>query len=138
MVDHRRLGTLPVGSRTDKCRVEAVQACRDPVAAIRSEGRTIGCAFISESLKDFASLDWIRKGTPLPTDSVTADFNADKSNVAHVARAEGKSTLQNWFNGPYRQKIVEEVVVLGGYGKALTVLTGIEPPDELEDEEELE
>ena len=37
--------------------------------------------------------------------------------------------------GSQRQKNVKEVVGMGGYGKILTVLTGIEPPDELDDEE---
>lgn len=30
---------------------------------------------------------------------------------------------------------MEEIVRLGSYGKVLTVLAGLEPPDELEDEE---
>ena len=42
-------------------------------------------------------------------------------------RASGTSGLQDWFNGPHRQEVVEEVVGLGRYGKTLTVLTGMEP-----------
>ncbi len=116
--------------------IRYAQTNRDPVAVIRSEGRTIDYAFMSEPLKDFSDLDWIRKGTPLPAGSITAAFNADKGNVKRAARADGTSALQDWLNGPHRQEIVEEVIGLGGYGKTLTVLTGMEAPDEIEDDED--
>jgi len=107
---------------------------RDPAVIVLSHGQTIDYAFMSESFKEISGLDWISKGTPLPPESVTADFNSDQGNVENAGRAEGTSTLQDWFNGPYRQEIVEEVVGLGSYGKTLTVLTGMESPDELEDD----
>ncbi len=116
--------------------IRYVQTSRDPVAVIRSKGRTIDYAFMSNPLKDIRGLDWIRKGTPLPPDCITAIFNADKNNIERAARADGTSTLQDWFNGPYRQEVVEEVIGLGSYGKTLTVLTGIELPEESEDEDE--
>lgn len=115
--------------------IRYAQTSRDPVAVIRSDTGTIDYAVMSSALMDFPGLDWIRKGTPLPSGSVTADFNADTENIARGRRAEGQSCLQDWFNGQHRQEIVEEVVGLGRYGKALTVLTGMEPPDEFEDEE---
>lgn len=116
--------------------IRYAQTIRDPVAVIRSEGGFIDYAFMSDSLKEFPDLDWIRKGTPLPTGSVTAGFNQDADKIARARRADGASSLQNWFNGPHRQEIIEEVVGLGRYGKTITVLTGMEPPDEVEDEEE--
>lgn len=115
--------------------IRYAQTSRDPVAVIRSSGSTIDYSVMSSPLMDFPGLDWIRKGTPLPSSSATAEFNADVENVARSRRAEGQSHLQDWFNGVHRQEIVEEVVGLGSYGKVLTVLTGMEPPDELEDEE---
>ena len=115
--------------------IRYAQTSRDPVAVIRSGTGTIDYAVMSSPLMDFPGLDWIRKGTPLPSASVTADFNADAENIARGRRAEGQGCLQDWFNGQHRQEIVEEVVGLGSYGKALTVLSGMEPPDELEDEE---
>ena len=115
--------------------IRYAQTSRDPVAVIRSGVGTIDYAVMSSALMDFPGLDWIRKGTPLPSGSVTADFNADAENIARRRRAEGQSYLQDWFNGQHRQEIVEEVVGLGRYGKTLTVLTGMEPPDEFEDEE---
>lgn len=133
----RAIETLASDCRTslEATAIRFAQTNRDPVAVIRSDGRTIDYAFMSEPLKDFPDLDWIRKGTPLPVDSVTANFNADKSNIERAACAEGTSALQDWFNGPHRQDVVEQVVGLGSYGKTLTVLTGMEPPDEIEDEE---
>ena len=115
--------------------IRYAQTHRDPVAVVRSGANTIDYAFMSSPLKDFPGLDWIRKGTPLPAGSVTADFNADSENIARGLRADGQSGLQDWFNGPHRQTIVEEVVGLGSYGKTLTVLTGMESPDEIEDDE---
>ena len=118
--------------------IRYAQTNREPVAVIRSQGQTIDYAFMSDPLKDFPDLDWIRKGTPLPAQSVTSAFNSDKGNVVRAERADGTSTLQDWFNGPYLQEVVEEVVGLGNYGKTLTVLTGMEPPDEIDDEADLE
>ena len=115
--------------------IRYAQTSRVPVVVIRSGANTIDYAFMSSPLKDFPGLDWIRKGTPLPSGSVTADFNAYAENIAWGRRAEGRSCLQEWFNGPHRQEVVEEVVGLGSYGKTLTVLTGMEAPDEIEDDE---
>ena len=91
---------------------------------------------MSEALKDFPDLQWIRKGTPLPPGCVTAAFNANKANIELAERADGRSNLHEWFDSPYRQEVIEEVVGLGSYGKTITVLTGMEPPDEIEDDED--
>lgn len=116
--------------------IRYAQTSRDPVAVIRSEGGFIDYAFMSDPLKDFPDLEWIRKGAPLPTGSVTEGFNQDADNIACARRADCESSLQDWFNGPHRQEILEEVVGLGSYGKTITVLSGMEPPDEMDDEDE--
>ena len=115
--------------------IRYAQTNREPVAIVRSRARTIDYAVMSSPLKDFPGLDWIRRGTPLPAESVTAAFNADAENVDQGRRAEGESSLQDWFNGPHCQAVVEQVVGLGSYGKTLTVLTGMEPPDEIDDDD---
>ena len=115
--------------------IRYAQTSRAPVAVVRSRAGTIDYAFMSSPLRDFPGLDWIRRGTPLPSDSVTATFNADAENVSQRRRVDGESNLQDWFNGPHDQVVVEEVVGLGSYAKTLTVLSGIEPPDEIEDDE---
>lgn len=126
------------GTSLEATAIRFVLTNRDPVAVIRSDGRFIDYVFMSGPLTEFPGLDWVRKGTPLPKDSITASFNADKSKIQRAARAEGKSALQDWFNGPHQQDVVEEVIGLGSYGKTLTVLTGMESPDEVEDEDDLE
>ena len=123
------------GTSLEASAIRYVKISRDPVAVIRSDNTAIDYAMMSASLKDFRGLDWIRKGAPLPPESVTARFNADAENIVRGQRAEGGSCLQDWFNGPHRQELVEEVVGLRNYGKTLTVLTGMEAPDEFEDEE---
>ena len=115
--------------------IRYAQTSCEPVAVIRSEGGTMEYAVMSGALRDFQGIDWIRKGTPVPPDSVTADFNADTEQIAQRRRASGQNCLQDWLNGPRRQEIIEEVIGLGSYGKTLTVLTGMESPDETEDDE---
>ena len=115
--------------------IRYVQTNRDPVAVIRSEGRIIDYAFMSDPLRDFRGLDWISKGTPLPAGSVTFGFNMDQGKVLRAERAEGVSSFEDWFNGQHCQEIVEEVIGLGSYGKTLTVLTGMEAADQLEDDD---
>lgn len=110
--------------------------CPDPAAVVRSQGGTIDYAFMSNSLRDFDGLDWIRKGSLLPTDCATREFNLDDANVRSGLKAEGSSALQDWLGGPYRQKIREEVAGLGTYAKTLTVLTGMQSPEELEPDDE--
>ena len=115
--------------------IRYAQTSRDPVVVIRSGASTIEYAVMSHKLKEFPGLDWIRKGMPLPPNSITAGFNANRDNITRGRRAEGEGCLQDWFNGPNRQEIIEEVVGLGSYGKTLTVLTGMEHPEEMEDDE---
>ena len=137
-------GLKAIESLADLCKtsfeataIRYAQTSPDPVAVIRSENNTIDYAFMSESLKDFSGIDWIRgKRTPLPGGSVTARFNATQSRIKNRERDQGMSRLQDWFNGPHSQEILEEVVGLGRYGKTLTVLTGMESPDEVEDDDE--
>ena len=115
--------------------IRYVGLSREPIVLIRSEGQVIDYAIMSDPFMDIRGLDWIRKGTRLPMDSVTATFNADKRRVERGERSEGTATLQSWFNGPHRQEVFEEVIGLGDYGRTLTVLTGIEMPDEDDDDE---
>jgi len=132
-----RLAAL-CGTSLEATAIRYAQCAPDPVAVIRSAGRTIDYAFMSAALMDFPELEWIRKGTPLATTTVTYRFNGNAEHVRKAARDHGASTLQDWFGGPHRQEVVEEVAGLGSYGKTLTILTGMEPPDEGDDEHHLE
>lgn len=123
------------GASLEAAAIRFAALADDPIAVVCSKGARIEYSTMSKSLRDFPGIDWIRRGARLPPNTVTAAFNADGGNVDSGSRDEGTSCLQDWFNGPYRQEIVEEVVGLGSYGKTLTVLTGIESPDWFEDED---
>lgn len=119
--------------------IRYAQRTSDAAAIVVSSGQSIDYCFMSESLREVRGLDWIRKGSVVPRSSVTSGFNADPANIARGERADGESTLQDWFGGDLEVELTEEVVGLGAYGKTLTVLTAPELPDAegIEIEEEL-
>jgi IrrE N-terminal-like domain len=136
-------GLQAVEAIADKCEtsleaaaIRFTQLFPDPAAVVRSQGRIIDYVFMSNSLRDFDGLDWIRKGALLPTQCATREFNLNDANVRSGLRTEGTSALQDWLGGPHRQEIREEVAGLGSYAKTLTVLTGMQSPDELESDDE--
>jgi hypothetical protein len=116
--------------------IRFAQCSRNPSAIIRSEKGTIDYCFMSRSLKDFPGIEYIRRGSALSHDTVTYRFNSHPEKVRYSARESGVSRLQDWFGGQERQRISEEVVGLGRYGKTLTLLTDIDlPEDDFADEE---
>lgn len=96
---------------------------RDGVAVLMSSGQTIDWCFMSDGLKQAKGLSWVRKGTPVPTGTVTASFNARPDNVRTGQRDSGDGRLNDWMDGERVYAITEEVVGLGHYGRTLTVLT---------------
>lgn len=119
--------------------IRYAQRTSDAAAIVVSAGQTIDYCFMSESLREFRGLDWIRKGSVIPHSSVTSGFNADPAKIARGERTDGDSNLQDWFGGDVDVELAEDVVGLGAYGRTLTVLTATDLPDaeELEEEEEL-
>lgn len=116
---------------------------RDAVAVILSTGPSIDWCFMSEGLKEGKKLEWIKKGTPVPSGTVTESFNALPENVRLGKKDSGDGRLNDWMGGERIYRITEEVVGLGQYGRTLTVLTcesltaqanGDESGDEGEDE----
>ena len=51
-------------------------------------------------------------------------------------RVEAAGELQDWFGGDRSLSVAEQVVGLGNYGKTLTVLTGLDIEEQLEEIEE--
>ena len=96
---------------------------RDAVAVICSTGPAIDWCFMSDALKQVKGLRWLRKGTPVPRRTITAEFNAKPENVRTGGRAAGDGNLDEWMDGERNHRIVEEVVGLGQYGRTLSVLT---------------
>lgn len=109
-----------------------------PAAIIVSEGQCINYCFMSQALKAFQGIQWLRKGTPLPAGGLTSAFNRDTQNIAEGLRDEDESNLQDWFGGERPIDVVEQVRGLGAYGKTLTVITCRSTAEESDEEEELE
>lgn len=108
--------------------IRYAQVSQHPMAVIRSQGRSIDYAFMSDALMDFPTIDWISKGTSVPTDSITFKLNMSQGECVAPKRDEGISSIQVWFAGQPHRDILEEAVGLGSYGKTLTVLTVIGTP----------
>jgi Zn-dependent peptidase ImmA (M78 family) len=106
-----------------------------PVAVIVSHGDKVVYCFMSESFKGLGKLTYLRKSSPLPQGE-TLEFNRDQDNVLCLQRAEGETSLEDWFDGSHRIKLREEVMGLGKTGNTLTVLSGEELPDDFEEDDE--
>jgi hypothetical protein len=119
--------------------IRYAQRTPEPAAIVVSIAHTVDYCFMSDSFRELRGIDWLRKESSLPRSSVTYRFNDNDANVARGERADGESSLQDWFGGTLQAKLYEEVIGLGGYGKTLTILTASDLPDpeEIEQEEEL-
>ena len=119
--------------------IRYAQHTPEAVAIIISTTHLIDYCFMSDTLKEFRGLDWLRKDTPVPSNTFTYNFNKKASNVSEGVRKEGDTNLQHWFGGDHEIEMLEEIIGLGSYGKTLTVLSTSDLPtiDELNDEEAL-
>jgi Zn-dependent peptidase ImmA (M78 family) len=116
--------------------IRYAQLSEEPVAVVMSTGTRIEWCFMSEALKELKGIDWVRKRQLVPSGTTTGSFNMSQQNVIQARREEGSCDLQDWFGGPTRMEICEDVIGLGRYDKTLTVLHGIELPDEEQEREE--
>jgi hypothetical protein len=108
----------------------------DAVAIVISTGLLIDFCFMSDTIKALPQLSWLRKGTPLPRDTATAEINAIARRVADGERAEAEIDIMDWLGGARSVKAIEQVVGLGSYGKTLTVLTCASIEDETYQEDD--
>ncbi|HVM78160.1 MAG TPA: ImmA/IrrE family metallo-endopeptidase [Stellaceae bacterium] len=102
----------------------------DAVAVIISTGPTIDICFFSDTMKSLPQLTWLRKGTPVPRNTATAQLNASSARIGDGDRADADIDLMDWLGGARSVRATEQVVGLGGYGKTLTVLTCLSFQDE--------
>lgn len=116
--------------------IRFAQCTSDPVAIVVSTGMIVDYCFMSDDLRECSGIDWLRKGQAVPRGTPTARFNQEPVNVRIGRRLEDVSTLSAWFGGNRDIELQEDVIGLGSYGKSLTVLYGIELPDEEEEEDE--
>lgn len=91
------------------------------VAVVVSTDGTVNFTIFSDGMKD-AKVRWLRPGSAIPSSSVTAQFIAEEGNVPNAQSAAGTANLSEWFECPTSHDVTEEVVGLGSYGKALTVI----------------
>ena len=116
--------------------IRAAECCPYPVAVVVSREQKIAYTFLSETFKELGRLTFLRKGDPLPM-SATSRFNTVPENVRRGRRITEQTDLSVWFDGPCGVQLDEEVLVLGGYGYTLTVLSSEElPEDPAEDDDE--
>jgi len=92
----------------------------------------------SQALTGVKSLRWLKKGSLIPSGTVTAQFNQDKENILNGEKAEGWTHLHYWFDEAPQVEMKEDVVGLGSYEKTLTILFINEAIDTEEDDEYLE
>ncbi len=117
--------------------IRLIQRTSEPAAVIVSSGVNIDYAFLSDALKEFPKLTWLKKGQPLPRASVTHDILSHRQ--SNKNRDEATGDFQEWFGGSIQGEIYEEVIKLGTYGKTLTILDCSDLPtlDELGEEHDL-
>ncbi len=108
----------------------------DAVAIVISTGPTIDFCFLSDTMKTLPQLAWLRKGTPLPKGTATAQLNANTPRIADGDRTEADINIMDWLGGTRSAPATEQVVGLGNYGKTLTVLTCPSVQDETYKEED--
>ncbi|HBN22564.1 MAG TPA: hypothetical protein DD412_04940 [Holosporales bacterium] len=119
--------------------IRYAQHAPEAVAIIISTNDLIDYCFMSDTLKEFRGLDWLRKGAPVPGYTFTHNFNKKASNVSDGVRKDGDTNLQHWFGGDHEIEMLEEIIGLGSYGKTLTVLSTSDLPtiEDLDEEEAL-
>ena len=121
--------------------IRYTECVSEPVAIVVSSSNNIDYCAMSRALRDVDGIDWIRRGQPLPQTCTTRELNRNLEGVRRGERVEGASAFQDWFGGNLRREVSEDAKGLGEYGKTLTVLYGIELPednDEDSDEEVIE
>lgn len=101
------------------------------VAVVISTGSSVDYCITSRALRGIKGYRHPLKGSVLPKDSLTRDFNQTASNIIDAQREDDDADLIAWFHADDEIDASEEVIGLGDYGKTLTVITA-----ELPDEEE--
>jgi hypothetical protein len=123
-------GLAAVEFLADQCKtsltataIRYAELTEDAVAIVISTGAVIDFCFLSDAMKSLPPLAWLRKGTPLPVGTATAQLNANPSRIARGDRAEAEVDVMDWLGGIRSALATEQVIGLGSYGKTLTILS---------------
>ena len=129
LIGRSRLGMADIETASEACKtsltstaIRYAELTDDAIAVILSTGRTINYCILSQAMKSLPDLAWLKRGSPVPANTVTARFNFDESRVLNSERDEDEIDVLDWLGGVRSAKVSEEVVGLGLYGKTLTVL----------------
>jgi|SRR5690606_22379504 len=111
----------------------------EPAAIVVSVADKVQYCFMSDELREYPGLSWIKKNSPLRRETLTFQFNKDKNNIINSLQTGGKTDLITWFGGSIEGELHEEVIGLGSYDKTLTILTALDlpDPDEYKEDERL-
>ncbi len=130
LMGRESLGFADIESAREACKtsltstaIRYAELTDDAIAVILSTGRTIDYCILSEAMKSLRDLIWLKRGSPVPTNTLTARFNADGDRVARAERDEDEIDVLDWLGGKRSSIVREEVIGLGRYGKTLTVLS---------------
>ena len=118
--------------------IRYAQRMAEPGAIVVSIGDIVDYCFMSDELKEYPGLSWIKKGSKVPRESKTYTFNNDSNNVRLAKQDAGIIDFPTWFGGDIEGELYEEIVGLGGYGKTLTILSASDLPDPEDIEEDAE
>jgi hypothetical protein len=114
--------------------IRYTECVSEPVAIVVSTGNSVDYCAMSRALRDMDGIDWIRRGQPLPQNCATRQLSGNPERVRRGERTEGPSAFQDWFGRNLRSEVSEDAIGLGEYGKTLTVLYGIELPEESDED----
>ena len=107
-------------------------------AVIISRNCKVDYCFISDDLKSLHGLSWLRKGTPVPTGTVTETLARKRIELRRGASFEDEIDIREWFGGTQSVQVLEEAVGLGNFDRVLTVLTCLDFPDENDEDKDEE
>jgi hypothetical protein len=118
--------------------IRYAQRHSEPTAIIISTNGIIDYCFMSNELKYLKDITWPRKERGIPVGTRTRAMTPHQ--VLNGDRLEGATDMTSWFQLERSISVYEEVVGLGKYGKALTVLSleGLLTENEEEEEEDLQ
>jgi len=102
--------------------IRYAELTKEAIAVIVSTDMKVDFCILSEAMKSLPQLTWLRKGTPVPKETITAEFNNTALRNMKSVPVEDYLDISVWFGGSCSEEAKEEVVSLGSYEKTLTVL----------------
>ena len=101
-----RQGLSAIQSMASLCRtsltataIRYAELTDDAVAVVISTGKTIDYCFLSDTIKTLPELTWLRKGSPVPRRTTTADFNVDSARIVSADRTVVDVDITDWLGG---------------------------------------